>query len=76
LPRTKRCTLGTDSDQQQLDFVNGVFRNILNEKEGQVKFVNLQPRPGVLPGQVIQVPLDAGLLPAGLDGTGDGRQLP
>jgi len=52
-------------DQQQLDFVNGVFRNILNEKEGQVKFVNLQPRPGVLPGQVIQVPLDAGLLPAG-----------
>jgi ATP-dependent exoDNAse (exonuclease V) beta subunit len=51
--------------QQQLDFVNDVFRNILNEKDGQVKFVNLQPRPGVLPGQVIQVPLDAGLLPAG-----------
>jgi ATP-dependent helicase/nuclease subunit A len=52
-------------DQQQLDFVNDTFCKILNEKGGQVKFVNLQPRPNVLPGQVIRVSLDAGLLPAG-----------
>ena len=52
-------------DQQQLDFINDIFRKILNEKDGQVKFVNLQPRPDVLPGQVIRVSLGAGLLPAG-----------
>ena len=52
-------------DQKQLDFVNDTFRNLLNEKEGQVKFVELRPRPNVLPGQVIRVPLPAGLLPAG-----------
>ncbi len=52
-------------DQKQLDFVNDIFGNILNEKEGQVKFVNLQPREDVLPGQVIRVSLGAGLLPAG-----------
>ena len=37
----------------------------MDEKDGQVKFVELQPRPDVLPGQVIRVSLDAGLLPAG-----------
>jgi ATP-dependent exoDNAse (exonuclease V) beta subunit len=52
-------------DRKQLDFVNNVFRNLLNEKEGQVRFVELQPRPTVLPGQVIRISLDAGLLPAG-----------
>ncbi len=52
-------------DQGQLDFVNDIFRKLLNEKDGQVKFVELQPRPNVLPGQVVQVALDAGLLPAG-----------
>ena len=52
-------------DQKQLDFVNDVFRKLLNEKDGQVRFVELQPRPDVLPGQVIRVSLDAGLLPAG-----------
>ncbi len=52
-------------DQKQLDFVNDVFRNLLNGDKGQVKFVELQPRPDVLPGQVIRVSLGAGLLPAG-----------
>ena len=52
-------------DQRQLDFVNDTFRKLLNEKDGQVKFVELQPRPDVLPGQVIRVSLEAGLLPAG-----------
>lgn len=52
-------------DQKQLDFVNETFRKLLNEKDGQVRFVELQPRPDVLPGQVIRVSLGVGLLPAG-----------
>jgi ATP-dependent exoDNAse (exonuclease V) beta subunit len=52
-------------DQHQMKFVNDTFRQLLNDKNGQVKFVELQPRPDVLPGQVIRVSLDAGLLPAG-----------
>jgi ATP-dependent exoDNAse (exonuclease V) beta subunit len=46
-------------DQKQLDFVNGTFREILNDKEGQVRFVELRPRPAILPGNVIRVPLIA-----------------
>jgi ATP-dependent exoDNAse (exonuclease V) beta subunit len=52
-------------DQQQVDFVNATFREILNEKDDQVSFIELQPRAEVLPGQVIRVPLDATLLPGG-----------
>lgn len=52
-------------DQRQMKFVNDTFRQLLNDKNGQVKFVELQPRPDVLPGQVIRVSLGAGLLPAG-----------
>ena len=53
-------------DQKQLDFVNGTFREILNNKDGQVRFVQLQPRPNILPGKVIRVPLVAKeLLPEG-----------
>jgi len=52
-------------DQRQLNFVNDIFRKLLNEKDGQVKFVELQPRPDVMPGQVIRVSLGAGLLPVG-----------
>ncbi len=52
-------------DQQQLKFVNETFRQLLDDKNGQVKFVELQPRPDVLPGQVIRVSLGAGLLPTG-----------
>ena len=46
-------------DQKQLDFVNETFREILNNKDGQVRFVELQPRPDILPGKVIRVPLVA-----------------
>src|SRR4051794_732478 len=53
-------------DQKQLDFVNETFRDILNSKDGQVRFVELQPRPEILPGKVIRVPLVAKeLLPEG-----------
>jgi len=53
-------------DQKQLDFVNETFREILNNKDGQVRFVELQPRPNILPGKVIRVPLVANeLLPEG-----------
>jgi ATP-dependent exoDNAse (exonuclease V) beta subunit len=53
-------------DQKQLDFVNETFREILNNKDGQVRFVELQPRPDILPGRVIRVPLAAkDLLPDG-----------
>src|SRR5438105_853426 len=53
-------------DQKQLDFVNATFRGILNNKDGQVPFVELQPRPEILPGKVIGLPLVAKeLLPEG-----------
>src|SRR5437899_1876046 len=53
-------------DQKQLAFVNETFREILNNKDGQVRFVELQPRPGILPGKVIRMPLVAKeLLPEG-----------
>ena len=53
-------------DQKQLDFVNEIFREILNNKDGQVPFVELRPRPNILPGKVIRVPLIAKeLLPEG-----------
>ena len=52
-------------DQKQLDFVNETFREILNNKDGQVRFVELQPRPNILPGKVIRVPLAKELLPGG-----------
>jgi ATP-dependent helicase/nuclease subunit A len=52
-------------DQKQLDFVNDTFREILNNKDGQVRFVELQPRPNILPGKVIRVPLAKELLPQG-----------
>src|SRR6476661_6754814 len=51
--------------QKQLDFVNETFREILNNKDGQVPFVELQPRPEILPGKVIRVPLAKELLPEG-----------
>jgi ATP-dependent helicase/nuclease subunit A len=51
--------------QKQLDFVNETFREILNNKDGQVRFVELQPRPNILPGKVIRVPLAKELLPQG-----------
>ena len=52
-------------DQTQVDFINRTFREILNDADGQVRFVEMQPRPEVLPGQVIRVSLAGGLLPKG-----------
>jgi ATP-dependent exoDNAse (exonuclease V) beta subunit len=44
-------------DQVQLDFVNDTFPRILNNTEGQVEFIELSPRPEILPGQVIRFEL-------------------
>ena len=42
-------------DQRQLDFVNESFRDILNGVDGQVEFIELNPRPTALPGQVVRL---------------------
>ncbi|HET9857966.1 MAG TPA: UvrD-helicase domain-containing protein, partial [Chthoniobacterales bacterium] len=42
-------------DTAQLGFVNETFREILNDREHQVAFVELNPRPQVLPGQVVRL---------------------
>lgn len=44
-------------DQAQLEFVNQTFPRILNNDQGQVEFVELNPRPDVLPGQVVRLDL-------------------
>jgi len=44
-------------DRAQLDFVNSTFAKILSNSEGQVEFVELSPRPEILPGQVIRFEL-------------------
>src|SRR5438876_3125705 len=44
-------------DTAQLDFVNETFREILNDRDQQVAFVELNPRPQVLPGQVVRLNL-------------------
>jgi len=44
-------------DQAHLDFVNDMFANILNNAEGQVEFVELNPRPEILPGQIVRFEL-------------------
>ena len=46
-------------DAEQLEFVKKCFRDILNGAGGQVDFVELNPRPNVLPGQVIRLDLAA-----------------
>jgi ATP-dependent exoDNAse (exonuclease V) beta subunit len=45
-------------DTAQLDFVNATFSEILNNRDGQVPFVELSPRRDVLPGQVIRLDFD------------------
>lgn len=44
-------------DQAQLDFVNATFPEILNDRDGQVRFVELNSRPDTLPGQVVRLDL-------------------
>jgi ATP-dependent exoDNAse (exonuclease V) beta subunit len=51
-------------DQAQVDFVNDTFAKILNNTEGQVEFVELSPRPEILPGQVIRFELGADIDPS------------
>jgi ATP-dependent exoDNAse (exonuclease V) beta subunit len=46
-------------DTKQLEFVNETFREILNGEDNQVGFVELSPRPEVLPGQVVRVDVAA-----------------
>jgi ATP-dependent exoDNAse (exonuclease V) beta subunit len=48
-------------DRAQLDFINDTFGKILNNTEGQVEFVDMNPRPEILPGQVIRFELGAGV---------------
>jgi ATP-dependent helicase/nuclease subunit A len=45
-------------DRRQVDFVNATFVGVLNGDAGQVDFVQLNPRPDVLPGQVVRFELD------------------
>jgi ATP-dependent exoDNAse (exonuclease V) beta subunit len=49
-------------DEKQLEFVNATFREILNNQSDSVRFVELQPRPGILPGKVIRIHLGQELL--------------
>ncbi|MEO5722700.1 MAG: UvrD-helicase domain-containing protein [Chthoniobacterales bacterium] len=49
-------------DQRQLDFINQTFGEILHGTGGQVDFVELLPRPQILPGQVIRLSLSGSLL--------------
>lgn len=44
-------------DQAQLDLINKTFGQILNDEQNQVEFVELNPRPQVLPGQVVRLDL-------------------
>jgi len=50
-------------DRRQLDFVNEMFDEILNNIGGQVQFVELNPRPDILPGQVVRLDLDQDVAP-------------
>jgi ATP-dependent helicase/nuclease subunit A len=44
-------------DRAQLDFVNATFPEILNDQDGQVRFVELNTHPDILPGQVVRLDL-------------------
>ena len=59
-------------DDEAIAFVNAAFPQILNDRGGQVAFVQLNPRPTVLPGQVVR--LDVGALPI-LDGWKDWQRV-
>jgi ATP-dependent helicase/nuclease subunit A len=48
-------------DRAQLDFVNDTFGKILTNTEGQVEFVDMNPRSEILPGQVVRFELGGGV---------------
>jgi ATP-dependent helicase/nuclease subunit A len=50
-------------DGALLKFVNETFAKILNDTEGQVEFVELSPRPEILPGQVLRFELGSDVDP-------------
>jgi hypothetical protein len=49
-------------DQKQIDFINECFRDILNDRDGQVEFIPLKARPEKLPGQVVRLDITSGNL--------------
>lgn len=49
-------------DTAQLELVNDTFSQILNNSDNQVAFVQLNPRPQILPGQVVRLKLSDGNL--------------
>ena len=51
-------------DTAQLDFVDATFGEILNNQDGQVEFVEMNPRPEILPGQVIRFDFACDVEPA------------
>jgi ATP-dependent helicase/nuclease subunit A len=62
-------------DTAQLGFVNETFRKILNDRDHQVAFVELNPRPEILPGQVVRLNLQSGnLLPDSRGKISDARK--
>ena len=52
-------------DRAEIELINGAFREILHGADDQVDFVELSPRPDVLPGQVIRLDLKPAELPNG-----------
>ncbi|MDQ6808140.1 MAG: UvrD-helicase domain-containing protein, partial [Verrucomicrobiota bacterium] len=44
-------------DRAEIELINATFREILHGRNDQVSFVELSPRPDVLPGQVIRLDL-------------------
>ncbi len=42
-------------DQKGLQFLNETFSLILNEEQDQVRYVPMQGRPGILPGQIVRL---------------------
>lgn len=49
-------------DQKQVDFVNECFRDMLNNIDGLVGFIELNPRPEKLPGQVVRLDITPEIL--------------
>jgi ATP-dependent exoDNAse (exonuclease V) beta subunit len=49
-------------DQKQVDFVNECFRDMLNSIDGQVGFIELNPRLEKLPGQVVRLDITPDIL--------------
>ena len=56
-------------DQAALDFANAVFPLILDDRDRQVRYVHLHPRPTIFPGQIVR--FDPGPPPADLTGRKD-----